>query len=793
MIPIFAKQSSNEKLATRLDALTRTLLALPIRSSGSGDSVLTQWVFEVLDSLLESKQEENLSFSVVEGVVKALLEMTPHENDAVLTPAWLALMANGFTRLSESVCEAEQALNGEGDEVVLEFSRLAYPLLVTDFFARIFKTFFNTTTPLKASIVEGASVLLGVLTECGISNGMIRHALDKYEGGSLERMVSLIETSLSNIHYREKWGHLLNVSSSIFKRFGHDCPQFAVKTLTLIMNFRDDKSYGSSFPFKLELESCLHAAIQSLGLQFFCDVVHMNIESEVTGEPRRPYLLATFGAALVTPLPVCSWSPFNIVGPHSLAFYISTFIPLADRMLTKAGVLWSESRQLEAKLFETLGLQIWDLFPLLCSNLPNDVGSSFGKLAPHVGKILTTAPVELYENLPSKADLRPIVCHALQNLVESFSLFASLEAEEGDDSDKLKWKSTGNKLGKAAIGKMKGYVNRFLSALCNLYTAVDPLILIGGNAKGQALQTLHERAIQHYEKPIKQFLKIADPSATSEYFMTMVKSILTGGGKKNDATKMGIYQTFDLMLIFLPHLPQDDLSEESSLILMYKLLIGQLKDSDATMQKKTYKALFHLFSVLPLARVDQTALVDALLDDTVVAQITTGATKLRVKVLQSIIENSEDKKLLLTFIPQALPEVMLATKETSEKSRDAAYECIIAMARKMMAGSSAMITEDDETIVGEISIKEFFIMVTAGLGGASAHMQSASVASLGRLLFEFSDQLDDETIQELIKTVLITMSFKNREVTKAALGFVKVAVVCLPLDLLELHLEKIVC
>jgi ribosomal RNA-processing protein 12 len=54
------------------------------------------------------------------------------------------------------------------------------------------------------------------------------------------------------------------------------------------------------------------------------------------------------------------------------------------------------------------------------------------------------------------------------------------------------------------------------------------------------------------------------------------------------------------------------------------------------------------------------------------------------------------------------------------------------------------------------------------------------------------DALDSGLIQELVNTVLMCMSQKNREVTKASLGFIKIAIVCLKAELLELCLEDIV-
>ncbi|KAJ3045300.1 hypothetical protein HK097_001257 [Rhizophlyctis rosea] len=84
------------------------------------------------------------------------------------------------------------------------------------------------------------------------------------------------------------------------------------------------------------------------------------------------------------------------------------------------------------------------------------------------------------------------------------------------------------------------------------------------------------------------------------------------------------------------------------------------------------------------------------------------------------------------------------------------------------------------------------MMVCAGFAGTGSGMQSGAMSSLARLVFEFHDQMEDELLEELVSTVLMFMDSKNREIVKAALGFVKVAVVTLTQELLEENLENIV-
>ncbi|KAI8896755.1 armadillo-type protein [Globomyces pollinis-pini] len=803
MITVFARQSRNDKIRAKLDKLLKALLGLPRRSSGSGDVILTQWVFEVLDTLLNSNNEERLDFKVVDMVVKSLIELSPYENDSILTPTWLAVLTNGFFRLSTYVCDYELGNLQDADKYLVEFITYDYDALFSSFFNRIFTTLYQSNNQIKSSILEKSTVLLSSMIENGVSKSMIEKAKSSNDS-TLSQIIQLLEGSLTDIHQRENWGHILLISAAIFRRLGSDSPELIHQILSHIMEFRDDSSFSSSFPYKLEIQTALQSAIQGLGIEMFLSYVPLNIENEHKNQPRRPYLLSNICDALQEPNVTSEWSPYRILGPHKLNFFVSQLLPLSDRMLVKAGGLWETGRELEAKLYETLGLQIWSLFPFICSSLPCDVGDSFGFLAKHLGRVLTTSPTQLYPSLPSSADLRPVVCHGLENLVESFHLLASLTAEDGDDDEKIRWKEVSVSLGKEVIGKIQKYGNRFLSSLCNIYTAIDLDVLQNLKTKGQALQVIHEKSIQHYEKTIKKILLIVDPTSLSDYFMTMVKILLEKQNitVKTEVDLLSIYSILDLVLIMIPFLEKSDL-QETPLTIFYNFCQDHIKEKDATFQKKSYKCLTHVLPFLTTIQLNLKVLIDNLLADVVLSNLSPGSTRLRVKLIQLVVEHLEDKELTLYFIPEALPEVMLATKESSEKTRDSAYDCLVAMGHKMIEGGvgesiESLNMNDDESMdeskphKGDLSIREFIMMVAAGLAGETSHMQSAAIASLGRLLFEFYDSMNIELVTELLKTVLLAMSFKNREVTKAALGFVKVSIVCLPKDVLHVYLESII-
>ena len=80
-------------------------------------------------------------------------------------------------------------------------------------------------------------------------------------------------------------------------------------------------------------------------------------------------------------------------------------------------------------------------------------------------------------------------------------------------------------------------------------------------------------------------------------------------------------------------------------------------------------------------------------------------------------------------------------------------------------------------------LKQYVEMLSAGLAGRTAHMRSAAVLSLARVIFEFgaSDPELRGTIPGLLTTVLCLMREQAREVVKSVVSFMRIAVaVCDP-------------
>ncbi|KAJ3179679.1 hypothetical protein HDU87_002885 [Geranomyces variabilis] len=854
ILPVLAMQGGHDRTREKLRALCEMLLRLPVRSSGGGNTVLTQWIFSVLDSLFGAGSAEkdgifpHLDMALLDSVIRALLDIRPYQNDITLVPAWLELIGRGFNKLAELATEAtasdenhpeEQSAAAAASVAEKSYALNDYPKLLTSVFTKTFVGIFSQASTKPAILAKASTVFAAMIRTC-ITPAMVKQAQQTKdamqhddEPADLLVLVNLINSALSDIKYRAAWGAVLSIAEALFDRIGPVMPDAVRNTLDNIMTFRDDRAYGDAFPYKQELEVALHAAVQALGLEVFVSFVALNIENENPKIPRRPYLLATFAEAVNRPLPKIYGekyvSPF---GPHTLRYLGDVLLPLAERMLEKSGNSWAANRQVEAKLYETLGAQIWSMVPALCSTVPGDAAENFPKVAAHFGRILQALPADAFKNLPSKPDFRPTVCEATTSLIEGYQDAAAARALPTPPPASFNAQENRERA-TLGLARLREYASRFLNVLCNNHTNVQPDLLETSKAKGQQLQVLHERENQHYAKTIRVLLTIADEQNVTSYFMSLVTTLLESQSQQHaepesamaQLSKIRDYAVLDLQLILLPFLPDvktksKQLAADSPLLLFYKVLTGQLRDKDPTLQKRTYKALNHVVESIPPSALNLEELITRLLDPEVLSNATSGAKNARIQLLQRVCETIpvSQKELLLQFVPVALSEVMLATKEASEKARNSAYECLVAMGRKMMTGGMDVLVDETgmwdmatlqqaldtnnnasnageaatTALEGQVNLREFFMMVIAGLAGETSTMQSASIAALSRLLFEFGPMMDDELLKELIGTIVFVMNTKNREVIKAALGFVKVAIVSLRQEILEDELENLI-
>lgn len=117
------------------------------------------------------------------------------------------------------------------------------------------------------------------------------------------------------------------------------------------------------------------------------------------------------------------------------------------------------------------------------------------------------------------------------------------------------------------------------------------------------------------------------------------------------------------------------------------------------------------------------------------------------------------------FLPPATLEVVLCTKDSNGRTRELAYNVLVLMA--VARGNPA---DTVHTVVG-------------ALAATTPHARSAAVLALGRLQLEFGhfrsecwDARVADMVPQLTQTMLLLLKEPSREVVKAVLGWLRVAV-----------------
>jgi ribosomal RNA-processing protein 12 len=234
----------------------------------------------------------------------------------------------------------------------------------------------------------------------------------------------------------------------------------------------------------------------------------------------------------------------------------------------------------------------------------------------------------------------------------------------------------------------------------------------------------------------------------------------------------------DLIITIALYLPRDSYR---SLFRMAEIMIN--KENDPQLQKKAYKLIPRLSEsdIGKAALRDRNGELQQLLLQSA-EKASAPARRDRLHALLQVVEYLPQSDL--HFIPSILSEVVISAKESNEKTREAAYNLLVAMGEKMAEGGKVVQTKvpnmpaDAPTV--DATLEEYFTMVSAGLAATSPHMISATITAVTRLLYQYHARLSKETISSLLEVMDIFLQNPNREIVQSVLGFVKVEVISLP-------------
>lgn len=307
----------------------------------------------------------------------------------------------------------------------------------------------------------------------------------------------------------------------------------------------------------------------------------------------------------------------------------------------------------------------------------------------------------------------------------------------------------------------------------------------------------HRRVTNLLQELNETFLRVTtmlESSLLSEEEVAKQGKLQKGTGDQMPPTSHTLIDLVITMSIYLSRLSYGSLFSVASVVLDRESLDPQLI-------KKAYK----LIPRLATTEVGRAALRDrsSELQSLIIATVDktpSPARRDRLLAIQDLVAYLPTSDL--HFIPSVLSEVVMGCKESNEKARTAAFDLLVHMAKRIAdTERNPPGTKIRNSLVSHLSndspdapatLEEFFTMVSAGLAGSTPHMVAASISALARLFFEFRTQLLSPILVDLVQTIELFLTSSNREIVRAVLGFVKVAIVGLPEDLLRPRLDSLV-
>lgn len=520
--------------------------------------------------------------------------------------------------------------------------------------------------------------------------------------------------------------------------------------ITEVGNLRTQKGFEA----KDKVDEVVGVAIEVIGVEGVLRALPLNIEPDSYGRTPQP------GRAHL--LPIIRHKTTN----DSLAFFASYFRPLSERLFERKVASEDVGNMAVAKVWEVLVGQIWDCLPGFCE-MPRDMQEGLSTpFLSLITNLLYTQPLLLSPLLRSLLQL----VNSTQTLLNSSTDPAELRKQFGIDQEAAK----GN------LGKLKSLAKDMVSVLLNVFSKLPR------EQRGMVGDV------------IAAWVGIMDEKDVIETYNTVATHLSQNLGN-SQAPAPGAspisHTMLDLLIVFVPHLPP----AQSASLFTATSTKDLLEHEDATVQKKAYRLLKRLLEAGQLGAAGSGDKLHEFVErlNEVATQVGPGAQRDRLQLLSTLVQELPKDRLHL--IPEILSEAVLGTKEVNEKARDAGFDLLVVMGHKMAEGGSVkqavQVSEDSDELVErtvDANAQEYITMVAAGLTGTTPHMISASINALSRLLFEFKNEVSNELISELVATVIVFVGSKNREIVKSALGFVKVAVVALPTDTVEPHLEALV-
>ncbi|KAI8683615.1 hypothetical protein NCS57_00026200 [Fusarium keratoplasticum] len=572
-----------------------------------------------------------------------------------------------------------------------------------------------------------------------------------YDEKILEKVAKTAE-SLLTVQFQAAWLQTFNVLGAMFDSLRWRSFPIMMNVTRTIGEIRENGSFRN----KKDADEVIGKAIRAMGPEAVLSVLPLNLAKPAKGQPGRAWMF-----------PILR----DYTSNTNLAHFKSEMVPLSELMFQKVLDHGQAEKTMEVKIYETVVQQIWSTLPGYC-DLPLDLTEAFDQ-----------GFAEILANLLYKqVELRLDVCRALKTLIESSQAIAEIQDEEED----LVLQS---RVSRATAKKNLEYLSRFagnmLAVLFNVYTQTLP------QSRGPILQT------------INTFLSITPNGELMETFDRVSKMLAAElqaekpaekekGQKSKDHMPSTAQTLMDLVITMSVYLPRDSFA---ALFEIAAVIIN--KEDEPQLQKKAYKLIPRLADseIGKAALQERSAELQNLIFSST-EKVSAPARRERLAAVTALLPFIPDTSL--HFIPAVLSEVVICCKENNERARETAYELLVQMGHRMAGANGVPIDNSkvphmpNDAPAGTANIEEFFTMVSAGLAGSTPHMISASITAISRLLYEFRSDLSEQTLSDLVQTMDLFLTSNNREIVKSCLGFVKVCVISLPVELMLPRLSTLV-
>ncbi|KAG6866736.1 hypothetical protein C0991_011395 [Blastosporella zonata] len=695
-----------------------------------GHPYLSQSAYSVLSELFVLPSDDGTHVGdQLSDVLSVVLASPPSKSDTILSPAWVQVLGNAF-----SVYRATDS-NDHANEL-----------------GKVWKTVWgfleSNDTPTRKAAAQSLDMLCRSFTPSFISSAL----QDRTSSSTLRKMIVQTSKALDSLAYARAMPELFSVISSMIAhlRYRPDsrASSTAAESLLLpIIEYVGKLRVQKGFEYKEAADSTLATAMRILGPQVLLQVLPLNLEpsDREAGREPRAYLLPLLAQA----------------HPSPMSHFVSYFVPLSERMFDLQSTAEAESRQSEAKVWSVLVAQIWSGFVGYCHG-PPDLKEA---LTPSFSQLLS-------QLLYGQPELRPAVLKGLKVLVQTSIAAETFKEGREPESDALTaTEATAN------IAILRAQAESWLAVFFNVFGTV------GRDSRGMIGDVISVWASVAGEQEItKAYIKVAELFKNN---MTLAAKAPSQHGGQDSGSVTATTQ--DILILLIPYLSSADATALFSLCLSTEVLGGK----DNGVQKRGYKILTKLVESGKVS-IDAEVVIRQM--DDLSDGLAAAAKKDRFNLLSLLVPSLPSTAMHI--IPTLIPEAVLGTKEPSEKARTAAFELVLAMGRKMSEGGVVkrnLIDGMDEDGASDTAanLEEFLTMVAGGLA-ASPHMISATVTAISRLVFEFKDVVSVKMHTEIFTTLLVFLTSANREIVKSILGFVKLAIHTLPVDIIRPHLKDLV-